>query len=668
MEPFPDSARGTGSDGLADRVEGLVGWIHELDSRVRATELASGDEKTAKELRKAVEALAKHDPKLEERLTNRVDVLADRVATLAGTVATTTSALGGKDGELAALRRELALATGAVAELQTEARRTSPQAELDDLRRAIDRLAAERSAKGESKKLADLEKKIAFLAERVDTVSTTVSTAAAGIAGAEGEVAGLRRRFDEEGDRIAATVAELRASFDPARLERLRATVDALSSHASTLEQETRRDVVALGVDLETVMHRLTALDASVASALEVVSGTGPALAALGARVQVDEERSVALERALATVHDRAESLGRQVEELAMDDATGVELAALGRRIEDGEARSASFEHSLSDLRGRLTEAVARAEALAADEVTGPELAALGRRIEDGEARSASFEHALSDLRGRLTEAVARAEALAADEATGVELAALGRRIEDGEARSASFEHALFDLRARFGDSAARVEDLAATLRAGEEEAGRDLTGLATRFEAGCAQVDALVHDLRESLERRPEPSPADSGLTERVDLLAAEMDSAVVGVARTSEQEAARLRALLDLLTARVATAESELGTLAPATEAVTRVQELSRRVDALETSANALPPVAGEGRLRVELRALELRLEHAEAAAREGRGSVLTQMERLAAEIEARLQRLEVADPAAGYAETTTDGRVIPIRSSEA
>ncbi|HSJ93081.1 MAG TPA: hypothetical protein VK896_03510 [Gaiellaceae bacterium] len=620
MEPFPDSARGTGSDGLADRVEGLVGWIHELDSRVRATELASGDEKTAKELRKAVEALAKHDPKLEERLTNRVDVLADRVATLAGTVATTTSALGGKDGELAALRRELALATGAVAELQTEARRTSPQAELDDLRRAIDRLAAERSAKGESKKLADLEKKIAFLAERVDTVSTTVSTAAAGIAGAEGEVAGLRRRFDEEGDRIAATVAELRASFDPARLERLRATVDALSSHASTLEQETRRDVVALGVDLETVMHRLTALDASVASALEVVSGTGPALAALGARVQVDEERSVALERALATVHDRAESLGRQVEELAMDDATGVELAALGRRIEDGEARSASFEHSLSDLRGRLTEAVARAEALAADE------------------------------------------------ATGVELAALGRRIEDGEARSASFEHALFDLRARFGDSAARVEDLAATLRAGEEEAGRDLTGLATRFEAGCAQVDALVHDLRESLERRPEPSPADSGLTERVDLLAAEMDSAVVGVARTSEQEAARLRALLDLLTARVATAESELGTLAPATEAVTRVQELSRRVDALETSANALPPVAGEGRLRVELRALELRLEHAEAAAREGRGSVLTQMERLAAEIEARLQRLEVADPAAGYAETTTDGRVIPIRSSEA
>ncbi|HET7743876.1 MAG TPA: hypothetical protein VFK76_03975, partial [Gaiellaceae bacterium] len=82
------------------RLDSIVAWLTELEERVRAAELISGDEKTAKELRKAVEALAKHDPKLEERLGNRVDVLADRFATLATTISTTTSALAGKDGEI----------------------------------------------------------------------------------------------------------------------------------------------------------------------------------------------------------------------------------------------------------------------------------------------------------------------------------------------------------------------------------------------------------------------------------------------------------------------------------------------------------------------------------------------------------------------------------------
>ena len=48
-------------------------------------------------------------------------------------------------------------------------------------------------------------------------------------------------------------------------------------------------------------------------------------------------------------------------------------------------------------------------------------------------------------------------------------------------------------------------------------------------------------------------------------------------------------------------------------------------------------------EGRYRLELRALELRMEHAEAAARENRDAVLVQLERLASRIEWRLQRLE-------------------------
>jgi len=96
--PSPESAKAGDGTLLAERVDALAVRIQEMDSRVRATEIATGDEKTAKELRKAIEVLAKHDPRLEERLTNRVDVLADRLSTLSTTVSTTAARLAGKDG------------------------------------------------------------------------------------------------------------------------------------------------------------------------------------------------------------------------------------------------------------------------------------------------------------------------------------------------------------------------------------------------------------------------------------------------------------------------------------------------------------------------------------------------------------------------------------------
>ena len=72
---------------------------------------------------------------------------------------------------------------------------------------------------------------------------------------------------------------------------------------------------------------------------------------------------------------------------------------------------------------------------------------------------------------------------------------------------------------------------------------------------------------------------------------------------------------------------------------------------------------PLAGDGRLRLELRALELRMEHAEAAARENREAVLTQLERLASRVELRLQRLENTHD--GYTEhVETKAQIVPIR----
>jgi len=87
--PGPDSGGAREDEVLAERVESLAAWIQELDGRLGAAEATTSDPKTAKELRKAVEAVAKHDPKLEERLTNQVGVLKDRLAMLAETVSTT---------------------------------------------------------------------------------------------------------------------------------------------------------------------------------------------------------------------------------------------------------------------------------------------------------------------------------------------------------------------------------------------------------------------------------------------------------------------------------------------------------------------------------------------------------------------------------------------------
>jgi hypothetical protein len=56
---------------------------------------------------------------------------------------------------------------------------------------------------------------------------------------------------------------------------------------------------------------------------------------------------------------------------------------------------------------------------------------------------------------------------------------------------------------------------------------------------------------------------------------------------------------------------------------------------------------------------------MEHAEAAARENREAVLTQLERLASRVEWRLQRLEEAAQAGSYSEPEETGaQVVPIR----
>ncbi|HUF01356.1 MAG TPA: hypothetical protein VMN35_02935 [Gaiellaceae bacterium] len=512
-------------DGVADavlgeRLETLASWIGELDTRVRAAELAGADEKTAKELRKAVEAIAKHDPKFQDKLQNHVDVLSDRVASLAGTVSTATAALAGKDGEIAGLRRELAEANARIETLATEARAASRPVELDDLRRAVAQLSSERESRPSDKRLARIEDKVVLLTERLDTVSSTVSTATASIVGREGELTALRRRLDEDATRLGAAVAELRQTIDPTPVLELRSTLEALARQAATLEQETRRGLVALGVDVEGITSRMGAVDASLAELADL----------------------------------------RQVVERSDQNA-----------IEVG-----------SDL-GRVR-----------DEIAG--------------------------VAGKL-------------------------------------------------DALAAIVDAAPAMGPG----GSEIAAVVTRFEAGCTKVDSLVRDLQEALETRP-PAIAEPALGTQVETIErrlAELADEIAVVA--AHDESHRLVALLDGLRMRVAATEQELAALSGSHNVLARLDVLTERLGALESGARALEetdallPVAGEGRFRVELRSLELRMEHTEAAARESREAVLAQLERLASRMESRLRRLEEPQPTA-YPQAVPEGQVIPIRTGEA
>ena len=140
------------------------------------------------------------------------------------------------------------------------------------------------------------------------------------------------------------------------------------------------------------------------------------------------------------------------------------------------------------------------------------------------------------------------------------------------------------------------------------------------------ARLDGTAHSCRHRFRRARAPAPAPSG----------DEVAAAAGRGRRAAH-AARLER---------AGARDGRRHARHSPRASKRSRAGSRRSSARRSSSPAAPTAVrppGDGRFRLELRALELRMEHAEAAARENREAVLVQLERLAARIEWRFQRLE-------------------------
>ena len=390
MHPSPEKGESPLGDEVAERVESLAGWVVEIDARLSTAELRTGDEKTAKELRRALEAFAKHDPKLESRLTNRVDVLADRLETIASTMSTTAASVAGKEGEIAGLKRGLGEDAARIQSLTLELGRTAGAAEVEEIRAALRSLSAERPRRTGDQRIDELVAKVDYFSERLDTLAKTVATTASGLAGREGDVAALRQRLEETQSRAEQAICELRQLHGESALtERLHGLERSLAQATADLSGP-KRDVVALRARI----------DEAYAQVGSVVSDLQRSIAALSSRAALLEQLPGATEQAFvehsAALNARIEALGAEL----VAEVTARQAGA--ERERDTFAATRSWSEERTRVSAQLeTLAAAHASVTQSHESVLGELAGrLDAMERDGEARSkAPSETEVTELR-----------------------------------------------------------------------------------------------------------------------------------------------------------------------------------------------------------------------------------------------------------------------------
>jgi uncharacterized phage infection (PIP) family protein YhgE len=615
VDPLPGSNRPV-DDGLASRVESLVSWIDDLDARLRTAEAATGGEKAAKELRKAVEAAAKHDPKLEERVKNRVDVVADRLETLASTVSTTSASIAAKDGELVSLRRELAAGISRMEALAADVRKTSRDREVE-LRKAIDKLSSDQAKRKRSERDPEVDRKLAYLGERMDTLSTTVQEASAATARREGELAALRKETGAADARFAESLSEIRRTVDPAPVQELRKRVDALAARDRELAtlrakaqdrdakvtaaiQELRKALTSVAEHVNAVRRdvepgALAKLDARLGD-LE-----GPTLSMLGGKLDT-------LEQSLEETRPRLAELETSTSSMLVEVARGASEVRSG--LVDVVDRLDALEESAGGIGPRMTELetsaastlaeVGRSSAEMRSALAGAvdRLDALERRTAEGPAR-AELDARFDRVESTLDELASGASVLSAELArVGGSLVTVEQRISDGpspelvsrvERVESALENAATEVRASLVEIERRLvsveqQPALSGLRSRVDELEDDTGAVAARLAAlessapdllaEVARVGAEARASRDDVARRldsVEMQAADTSALAEVRAQLDALDAAVVAAAaRVGEVEASASKGLEDVLRT--------------AAQAGAELPGLERRLDALE------------------------------------------------------------------------------------
>lgn len=543
-----------------DLVEDLVARVDEIDAQLRAT-TAAIDEKSLKEFRRTFEALSKHDSKFEERLANKVDVVADRLETITRTVSTTSAALAAKDGEIAQLRRELDSASARIDSALAELRRGLDPTRLNEVKRTVADLAKQKLPRGLEGRIDELGAKVSLLSQRIDTVSSTVSTTAAGLAGRDGEVIALRRTHEAESHRIASELADLRRAVDPAPVAELRQAVSELRAQTAEQRRKTQLDLEEAGAKVDVLAGRLASIESSHDSTASRVSASEEHVSTLRAHV---EEGSVHLASLASTIAAASERI----------DAKDVELETLEHRFHDATTR-------VDSLIAELTQALA--------ELPDPDSA---QRLLD--ARMSELDRVRIDDRVRIEELGDTLEAVAAS----IEAIASRTPAQD-------------TLELRIDDLAERV-DAAAIQR---EETSSEVGRLAALLEAERAAVRSRLESLAASQDRLMGASAAGE-LERRVAAFDARVDS--------MEREDAAHGVLLERLTSEFDSEresfQTQLEALAtalswtsPRSTVDERLDGLVKRMEGLELRSGAVAAKVSQATtlLPTALRSLEARLD---------------------------------------------------------
>jgi chromosome segregation ATPase len=554
-----------GSGSRDDLVGALVARIDDIDAQLRAT-AAAVDEKSLREFRRTVEALSKRDEKFEERVTNRVGVIADRLETLARTVSTTSAALAAKDGEIAQLRRDLDAGSARFQTALADAKRAHDPAALTEIKRTLAELSKQKLPRGLEGRIDELGSKLMLLAQRIDTVSSTVSTTAAGLAGRDGDVIALRRAYEADSDRIGAELAEFRRAIDPTPVTELRQAVVELRERTS----EQRRSVKLLfdeaNLKADSLATRVDTLAASVASTSARVSGTEEQLSALRAHI---EEGSVHLNSLAAAVASASERL----------DARDVELETLERRFHDASTR-------VDGLVGELSRALAEFPDPASTQQV------LESRLNELDRVRAHDRVRVEEVADRLDSAVATLAGRAP------EVEELERRLDDLVARIDTVD----DDRAGASSELARLAAILEVERAGVRSR---LESLAAAQESwtGTVSVDELGQSVARFAGRVEAIEHEREALAARVGHLASAFDT-----------ERASFQTQLEALAAA-------LTWTSPRSSVDERLDELDQRMRDLERNNTAVASRVSQATtlLPTALRSLEARLDEIAPASRE-------------------------------------------------
>ena len=666
MPSGADGPREVRGEGLVERVDGIAAWINDLDTRVRAAELATSDEKTAKELRRAIEALSKHDPKLEKRLTNRVDVLADRLATLASTVSTTAASLVRKDGEIAALRKDLDEGNKRLESLVRELGKSAGAGEVEKLRAAIQAVQAERPARTSDARVEDLGAKVEYLTERVDTLAKTVATTAAGLVGREGEIATLRQRLDEGSARIEQASVELRrVQGDGSLTRRLDALQTALDDTNAGLGAR-ENDVVALRSRIDEAYSRVGTVVAELQSSISTLSSQVRALETLpGATEQALDAQATELTLRVDGLAERLQALATSIES-AMGGLVEREneIGTLTWRVDEASERMdlvvAELRQALEQLpvpgrvEGELEALLeARLEALdgslaaITDQLSASEVSS-STQAGEAAARAAALEGVLGEAEERLQALERDRDAVAerieqSGSAWSQEREWVRTRLEDLAAADADASKTREGFAQLLDELTARLASMASDHAAATADIARVSSALDAQREAMYAQLDALA-EAEASTGSDEETKLVLSALTTR--LQSVEEDSAAVAseisrLSTTLDAERESLHTQID----GIATSLAMAGTSSADEGTERRLAELTSRLQSLEEGDAAVASeIARTAALWAsELEAIETTLDRVTGTLGQGATGVRAETEQLLAALPARLDTME-------------------------